>query len=266
MRYDKQNKRLEKLQRELEEAKKLAAKAEGERARLYSVLDGIMHETRRLNAEVSSACEDLSRKISRGELGNIDDDADRIFYTSGLISSRLTFADFEINPQSIGRQTKVRAGIYKKFDKARMVLSRAARRKHLNIEFKGNSYIEIDAIPAFELVPFVLLDNAIKYSPDGQDVNVEFEDRPTQSCRVLAKITSVGPAVAPDEIGKLLDRGARGQNAIRSGISGEGIGLYLADTLTTLAGGRLTISPGSSSGYSVDGVRYANFTVTLEFR
>jgi signal transduction histidine kinase len=266
MRYDKQNKRLDKLERDLNECNRLRESAEKEKAHLYSILDGIMHETRRLNSEIAAACDELARKISRGDFALIEEDSESIFYTSGLISSRLTFADFEINPESISRQTKLRAGIYKKFDKARRILSKAARRKHINIRLEGNSYAELDVIPAFELVPFVLLDNAIKYSPDGQEIIVSFQDRPTQNCRTMVTVTSTGPTVASDELQRLIERGFRGYNAVRSSIPGEGIGLFLADTLTRLANGQLRVSSSDNFRYSVQNVNYSEFTVILEFR
>lgn len=264
--YDKQNRKLQKLTNERDEAIAQAERSERERSRLYGILDGIMHETRRLNSEIASSCEEVSKSISRSDYTQASLHADDAFYTSGLISSRLTFTDFEINPESLLRQTRYSAGVYKKFDKARRILSRAANRRGINIRLQGPSRNEIDVLPAFEMVPFVLIDNAVKYSPDRQEILVEVQDNPTPGCRAQAIITSVGPMVPADELPKLLTRGFRGSLAARSRIPGEGIGLYLADTLVRLSNGSLHLSSSSVPMYSVENIEYSTFIVTVKFR
>lgn len=264
--YDKQSRRLEKLKTERDEALASLKKSETERSRLYSILDGIMHETRRINSEIASACEDVSKSIANQNYNQASHDAEDAFYSSGLISSRLTFADFEINPDSISRQTKYTAGIYKKFDKARRILFRAAKNKGVNVIIQGPSRNEIEVLPAFELVPFVLIDNAIKYSPNNQDVQVQVTDNPSQETRVQVVISSVGPMVPTEELSTLTMRGKRGSHALKSNIPGEGIGLYLADTLIRLANGRLELSSSQSVLYSFNGIGYSAFVASIQFK
>lgn len=264
--YDKQNKTIEKLRRERDDALAASKRSEAERIRLYSVLDGIMHETRRLNSEVASACEDVSKDIANKNYARATLDADDAFYSSGLISSRLTFADYEVNPDSITRQAKYSAGVYKKFDKAKRILSRSAKRKHVSISIRGPSRNEIDVFPAFEMVPFVLLDNAIKYSPEHQEVSIEVSDNPAAGVRIEASVTSIGPRIAPVELSEVVRRGVRGSEASKSKIPGEGIGLYLADTLTRLANGRMELSSSQQILFELNGIGYSTFVVRLVFK
>lgn len=264
--YDKENRKLQRLAGEREAALSQAHSSELERSRLYGILDGIMHETRRLNAEIANSCEEISKSISRNDYTQAAQHADDAFYKSGLVSSRLTFADFEINPDSLERQTKYSAGVYRKFDKARRILLPAAGRRGITIRLNGPSRNEIDVLPAFEMVPFVLVENAVKYSPNGQEVIIEVQDNPDAGCRVQAIVTSIGPIVTSDELIKLTDRGFRGSSALKSRVSGEGIGLYLANTLVRLANGNLQVSSSPGSMYSVDNVAYSEFIVTLRFK
>jgi len=264
--YDKQNRKLERIIRERDEAIATAQRAEEERSKLYGILDGIMHETRRLNAEIASSCEEVSKSIGRSDHQQASLHADDAFYTSGLVSSRLTFADFELNPDSLSRQTRYSAGVFRKFDKARRILSRAANRRGIDVRLQGPSTNQIDVLPAFEMVPFVLIDNAVKYSPDNQQVLIEIADNPFPGCRVQATVTSVGPMVLPQELPRLLERGFRGSLAAKSKIPGEGIGLYLANTLVRLANGSLDLSSSNQCSYSIDGIKYAEFKVTAKFR
>ncbi|MBB4654428.1 signal transduction histidine kinase [Xanthomonas sp. F14] len=263
--YDKQRRREEKLIKERQDALARAESAENERIRLYSILDGIMHETRRLNSEIASACEEVSKNIEKKDYALASSNADDAFYTSGLISSRLTFADYEINPEAITRQAKYSANVYKKFDKARRILARNAKRRKIRVILNGPSRNEINVLPAFEMVPFVLIENAVKYSPGNQDVVIDVRDSPSPGVRINVRITSTGPTIDPEELPRLTQRGSRGKSAIKSGIVGEGIGLYLANTLVKLANGRMLISASQDMKYMVDGVSYSEFEVNLFF-
>lgn len=265
MRYDKQNNKLYRLTGQVDQLREDKRRLENERDRLKNILDGILHETRRLNREIGDFCDDLSLSVRTNNVTGINDNAESVMFTSGLISSRLTFAEFELNPQSLSLQGKARIGIYRKFDKSKRLLQKAARRKECKIAFEGNSYAEIDTIPAFELVPFVLLDNAIKYSPKGQLITVTFADRPNFRCLTKVTVTSIGPLVPPDDIFRLKERGFRGGQAGRSNIPGEGLGLYLADILCRMANAELVINSSTYTEYSLDGIPYSKFSVDMDF-
>ena len=263
MKYDKYNRKLEKLKDEKYAALAKAEKAKNDRDYIYQVLDGVMHETRRLNSEIASACEDLSKLIEQGKYEQASQEADGVFYKSGLLSSRLTFADFELNPESLSRQPRYSAGIFKKFDKARRILLRNAGKRGINILLSGPSHNEVDILPAFEMVPFVLLDNAVKYSPGEQEIVIKVTDNPSSGRRIEATVSSIGPTVEPSQIPHLCERGFRGNHAASSGIAGQGIGLYLADTLVRLSSGKLEISSESQPSFHIDGIGYSEFSVTV---
>jgi K+-sensing histidine kinase KdpD len=264
--YGKINNKISRIEKKLEEKTAKAEKSDELNRRLNSILDGIMHETRRLNSEISAYCEELTGAVGRKEYQRAEECAETMFFLSGLISSRLTFADFELNPQSLSRQSKVRTGIYRKFDKTRRVLHKNAKHKKIKIDFHGNSYAEVEAIQAFELVPFVILDNAIKYSPQEQPIKVEFQDRPSQTCIASVVVSSVGPTVSQEELNGLVARGARGKNAIGSKIPGDGIGLFLAEMLCKGASASLKLESSKNVTFSLGGVDYSEFKVSIDFK
>lgn len=247
MRYDKENRKAEKFASDLQQTKDELGILQKKHEHLKLVVEGLMHEARRFSAELSAGAEDLSKHLNGASDARAKDLVETIFYTTGLLSSRMAFADFELNPQVLSRQLRLRTGIYKKFDKARYILSKKARAKNVVIKFSGNSQLEIDALQAFELVPFVLLENAIKYSPDNQDVTVSFDEVPNRT--VAVSVASLGPTVSPEEINVIFDRGVRGATANSSGIPGEGLGLYLAKTLCQMNGVNLAASSSRDSRF-----------------
>jgi len=97
-----------------------------------------------------------------------------------------------------------------------------------------------------------LVSNAIKYSPNGQpvDILVRREDGD-----VVIDVRDRGIGIPNDEIGTLFGRFARASNARKLGITGSGFGLYLAKQFVEKSGGRLTV-------FSIEG-RGSTFSVHL---
>ena len=193
MRYDKQIRKEGKIKCELTQTQENLERLQNKYDHLHSVVEALMHESRRFSAEIASYSDELSRLAANSAGSQTKELAETIFYTAGLLSSRMAFSDFELNPQSLSKQLPVRTGIYKKFDKARYVLSKQARAKSVQIKFVGKSSIELDTLKAFELVPFVLLDNAIKYSPPSQEINISFNESNSNNLEVT--LTSMGPTL-----------------------------------------------------------------------
>ncbi len=71
-----------------------------------------------------------------------------------------------------------------------------------------------------------MIGNAIKYSPNGETVDVEI-GRARREDRIVT-IADSGIGVPQTEAASLFSRFARGSNARRLGITGTGFGLYLA--------------------------------------
>lgn len=266
MRYDK-------IRRKEEKLKERARNAEAERDQLAvdldkvrDVLEEMMHEVRRFGEDLSSATQRLRKQLEDDDASkSIIEKCDTIFYTSGMISVRLNLADLELNPALLSQKQKVRAGIYKKFEKARYVLSSAARDRKINLRFSGKSFSEIEAITAFDFVPFVILDNAIKYSPERQMVEVKFVDD-SLGKEGYVEVSSVGPTIGPEDVDNLFHRGYRGNNALESGVPGEGLGLALAKELCDMHGIRLEVLPMSHDGFELNGIRYGTFRIRLHWQ
>lgn len=223
---------------------------------LHEIVVSTMHEMREFSSIISSKAHDLLKR-ERYEEGVVKN----IYYTTGLLAARLGFADIELNPALLQRQVKEVAVIYQKFDKARYILNHLNDYRDSNIQFLGDSYIAIDAIKAFEMVPFVLMQNAVKYSPPGYPVNVYFNESSSNVLHV--KISSYGPEVEGDEVSKIFDKGFRGRNVV--GHDGSGLGLYLAKRLCDFHAADIRVDTGRALDYELGGVRYKKFEVEITF-
>jgi signal transduction histidine kinase len=75
-----------------------------------------------------------------------------------------------------------------------------------------------------------LLDNAIKYSPQGGRVIISLqEERAAQAVKISVQDSGIG--IPKEQHGQIFGRFMRADNALAWGISGTGLGLYLCREL-----------------------------------
>ena len=71
--------------------------------------------------------------------------------------------------------------------------------------------------------------------------------------------------VVENELQTILCRGGRGTNAKRVAVPGDGLGLFLVDTLAKTANAKLSVRSSAHTQLSLDGVPYSDFRAVLDF-
>jgi signal transduction histidine kinase/GAF domain-containing protein len=178
------------------------------------------------------------REIVKDSLEVIEEEADRL---TGLIenlldASRLqsgglsiTYADVDlaILADRIAKRFQTQSSIHK-----------------IIVDFPDNFPIVNGDETRLEQVLSNLVSNAIKYSPEGGDIRIRAQVRPTQ---VILCISDQGPGVAPEDIPHIFDRFYRSSLAKRT-TKGAGLGLYLARAVIEAHGGRIWVDPQPGTG------------------
>jgi signal transduction histidine kinase len=97
-----------------------------------------------------------------------------------------------------------------------------------------------------------LLDNAVKYGPDGQAVTVGVD--PVTGDRVRIWVQDQGPGVPPSERERIWDQFWRLERDRGSSVAGTGIGLSVVRELATLHGGRVYVegAPGGGARFVIE--------------
>ncbi len=97
-----------------------------------------------------------------------------------------------------------------------------------------------------------LLNNAIKYSPDGGNIEITACEEPT-SHQALLSIRDHGIGIPHDQQSRIFGRFVRADNARKREIKGTGLGLYLCRELVERHGGRIWFesTEGQGSTFSV---------------
>lgn len=91
-----------------------------------------------------------------------------------------------------------------------------------------------------------LVENAVKYSPDGGDVQVRLY---REDGLVHLTVTDAGIGIPADDLPHLFDRFRRGTNVDDRRFAGMGLGLFICRGIAEQHGGRLwATSPGPGGG------------------
>jgi signal transduction histidine kinase len=132
----------------------------------------------------------------------------------------------------------------------------------VDVNLVGESYMKWEMYDIFDIVPFLLLDNALKYSPPDQTIDVKFREENNSFLSV--NINSFGPNVKDEEIDLITDRKYRGSNASKFESAGGGYGLYLANLICNLHDVDLSVSSGDVLWHR-EGIPISEFNVELVF-
>jgi|LNFM01.1.fsa_nt_gb two-component system phosphate regulon sensor histidine kinase PhoR len=108
---------------------------------------------------------------------------------------------------------------------------------------------------ALQLLLFNLLDNALKYAPEGERVVVRLRH---EGVRFTLEVQDEGPGIEEEDSRRVFERFYRGRRARDNGARGSGIGLALVQHIARAHGGDVAVRNATPRG--------AVFTVALPLR
>jgi hypothetical protein len=196
---------------------------------LTNIVRRSVHEVRNINKDIKIATEDILNDISCKDIHNdgIRIRTLNIKSLSEILTSQTDFLDYFVNP-AIALFPDRGIQVHNKIFKTRESLGTRAAAKGISIRLYGRSDGQIAGRQVFEVIPFILIENAIKYSPDNQCIDIIF--RETEE-HIFVTFRNIGPSLDDSEIEHVFDMGRRGTNAEAAKISGYGIGLHVAKEL-----------------------------------
>jgi heavy metal sensor kinase len=122
-----------------------------------------------------------------------------------------------------------------------------ARSKGVDLQLIGTAPVEMDG-DATRLRQMVrnVLDNAIKYTPSGGDVNVELNQ--TQNHKFELRVSDTGIGIPDNALGHIFDRFYRVDEARTREAGGSGLGLSIVKQIVDAHGGTITVNSEVGSG------------------
>lgn len=210
-------------------------------ANLKNFIEDIFHDMRKFNGQIKNKSEILCRDSANNrKLRKFNDTVQNVRAICAFMTLRLNAYDFIYNEVPMDATEKTSYNIYKMFDKVRHCLEERARNKNITIDIisKGECG-DIRAYDCIELLPYILLDNAIKYGDSKSKIVVSIDDNPDR-CRFYVSSQSV--EMEKGEYEKIFFRGFRGENAKKCTAEGLGIGLYTAKKICDLHNASITVN------------------------
>lgn len=98
---------------------------------------------------------------------------------------------------------------------------------------------------AIEIAVINLVDNALKYAPDGKRVSVVMQSGPAGA---EVRVSDQGPGIAPEDRKRIFDRFVRGKSASGKQVRGSGIGLSLVKHIAEAHGGSVRVEDAAPHG------------------
>lgn len=201
------------------------------RIKIESELNSFIHDLRKLSTAIYHQALQAEQEIHEGnhKAKNL---IQNVIASQTMLKLRTDVLD--VSGGIIGDETKKFIQIYKKVDKVVKCFRPIANSKDVSIKLNRGSTATSFGPNVFEIICYILIDNAVKYCRKNEEINVTFAD---SEKNIVFRIQSYGPTVNEDEYEKIFEKGYKGREAVSSGSSGSGLGLHLArDLLKTFNG------------------------------
>ncbi|OJV91801.1 MAG: hypothetical protein BGO34_06700 [Bacteroidia bacterium 44-10] len=228
------------------------------------LLDNTIHEIRKLNNQLKGYISKLNYHTQnlRERTDNIDKLNLDIYATTNLMSIRLNTYDLEVNPELNLNSSPKEIAIYKKIEKIYKCLSIETGKKQLSVRLEGNSYNSFFSSDVIEIAFFIILENAIKYSPQQKNIDIIFKEKNDE---LTLTFKNWGFRPRENELKLLTNRGYRGQIVKDNpDLEGRGIGLHLFKIICDTNNIKYNIRIDDDNYYQ-DNYRFSPFIVELYF-
>jgi signal transduction histidine kinase len=161
-----------------------------------------------------------------------------IYWASMLMEEKLRTAFFLLNPDQItDKLTLFR--LHGLVLKTVRIYNAAFREKGVNLQVFGESNGDVRGNSmAVSVIPHTLIDNALKYSKRGSEVQIEFRETATE---IEFRVSSYGSEISADETDKIFELFYRGRSARQQEEEGAGFGLYLAQFIAMKMGTKIDV-------------------------
>lgn len=222
----------------------------------------LLHDVRKLDGLIKNKAEEIERQYQNpsGDLYDVIQKVRNMSAMEELITCKYSVYDLVSNIGVLSMGAKTKVSVYKKFDKVRYILLNYKNKK-INIDFVGiTEFCYHVNLVYFEVLPFLLLENAVKYSSENHDVVVNFTEH---SQGLDISVESYGPYCPKEEIPMLFEKNYRGRVAQKVTREGTGIGLYLVKEICVIHGIKIDIS--TNYAKKSNGIPYGIFKVNLHF-
>ena len=207
--------------------------------RAASSAHDLMNLAHTISANVKAILETLEPGVPTVEVAERHRHEGAIFFAAELMKARIETTLLLANP-GLARQGSKRVRIHGLILKYLRIYNAHGDGRGIRLLLKGESFGEAYASPeALSVVVQALLDNAVKYSPHGNTVDVVISET---ADTIRIEVHSLGPRILPEERSRIFTEFFRGDAAAAMTPDGLGFGLAAAMVVSNELGLKLRCS------------------------
>ncbi len=206
------------------------------RVGMQKELNSFVHDLRRLSSTIYHQAV-AAQKVIPNRYPQAQSLIQSVIASQRMLKLRTDVLDRSGSP--IAGEENQHIFVYKKIDKVAKCFKPMAAERGINVNISGSSHSMTYGPDVLEIVFYVIIDNAVKYSPTNGDINIKIDETDDN---ILVHIESIGPTVEASEVEKIFQKGYRGVSATSSNINGSGLGLSLASDLIDKFEGKIKFS------------------------
>lgn len=222
-------------------------------------LNALVHDLRRLSTSIYHAAAAAKTSVEQNQRGDALTRIDNVIATQGMLKLRTDVLDYSGDTTQIHDPELV--PVYRRTDKVVRCFTPQATAKGVTLQLIGESHSFSLGPNVFEIIPYVLIENAIKYAPRNSEIRIAFVET-AQTIQI--HFVSNGPNIARDERERIFEKGFRSKAAQSRRTSGSGIGLFLAKTLVEKFDGSISVEVGYDDVHSTEGLcKQITFVVSV---
>jgi signal transduction histidine kinase len=198
-----------------------------------------LHEIRKLNRSVKQTAERLCRDQDAEDPEAASPELVRIWKAAELMSQQFDVIEILANESLASLPLNSTTTLYKLVDKCVRIYRPAGNRRRIGLTApRGYSPLIEVCDKTIPIIPTVLIENALKYSPISTDISVSLRPADDRCVFEVANLT----AENADLTSRVFERGVRAS----SDTDGSGTGLYVAQLVARQHGSEITVHTDSA--------------------
>lgn len=201
-------------------------------------MTALVHDLRHLSSAIYHSTEQAQRAFRQDDRSELSEGLKTIVATQTMLRVRIDYLDYVSGVDRFEDDTKIT--VFSRVDKVVRCFTATANDKAVRLNLRGQSFRITRGPNILDIVPYSIIDNAIKYSPKNCDVTVSVFDT---ADRTTVSVASMGPCLGEEEFETVFERSVRGKNAAKLRPSGTGLGLAVAKDIIEVFGGEISVKP-----------------------
>jgi CheY-like chemotaxis protein len=161
--------------------------------------------------------------------------------------TRIAKGKLRVSPQPVDAHKLLRHAV-RTCPRAELVRRQLALEARLSA---SQSFVNVDA-GRFQQVVWNLLNNAVKFTPDGGRITVRTWDEPGGMLGIEVADTGIG--IEPEHLPRIFDAFQQGEDGVTRRFGGLGLGLAICKAMVTAIGGKITAAsdgPGKGATFRI---------------